>query len=516
MSVAPYQTPPELAPSEMAEDTASWPRTLGLTGFMAACLGVLILVLNGVDARLPVQFGNNFGFASIVLGMVLMLLHAARDTDQVIRRLYGNVGGLGLPLTGIILSLMPLIISATRAVPEGEERKLVSLFFPFGWTCFFSGLFFLIVYCKNETETASRQIGLYALGGFGAALALTGFVVGNILGGFVLTHGSVLALLGLAYLCAFVSQSGGADLGGRQPALAIGLLGLLVFVIALIRTLIPHETPYFIPAGLLLMLLGGGYAAVSLFLVSDRQLVVLIRRELSAYFYSPIAYLVLFINVLVAFLNYHLFTERLAMMPLAEPILGQFMLSSIYWAFAVVFMVPALTMRLVSEEKRSGTYEVLMCAPVSEATVLLSKLFSGVIFYMLTWGVWGVYLVALRAEGGPPFEYRPILSFILALLSSGFAMIAMGLFFSCLTKNQIVAAGLTFFGMLVYVALFFASQSARPESAQQAIFTHLNFLNLWFESIEGRVHVKDMVLQFSMTFFWFFLALKTLEARRWA
>jgi ABC-type transport system involved in multi-copper enzyme maturation permease subunit len=202
-------------------------------------------------------------------------------------------------------------------------------------------------------------------------------------------------------------------------------------------------------------------------------------------------------------------------MPLAEPILGQFMLSSIYWAFVVIFMVPALTMRLVSEEKRSGTYEVLMCAPVSESTVLLSKLFSGVIFYMLSWSVWGIYLVALRAEGGPPFEYRPILSFSLALLVSGFAMVSMGLFFSCLTKNQIVAAGLTFFGMLVYVALFFASQSAKPDSAQQVIFAHLNFLNLWFESIEGRVHVKDMVLQFSMTFFWYFLALKTLEARRW-
>ena len=94
-------------------------------------------------------------------------------------------------------------------------------------------------------------------------------------------------------------------------------------------------------------------------------------------------------------------------------------------------------------------------------------------------------------------------------------MVSMGLFFSCLTKNQIVAAGLTFFGMLVYVALFFASQSAKPDSAQQVIFAHLNFLNLWFESIEGRVHVKDMVLQFSMTFFWYFLALKTLEARRW-
>ena len=515
MSSATYETPPELAPSEMTDDQASWPRTVGLTGFMAATVGVLILVLNAAGTTMALKFGNNVGFAAVVLGVVLMLFHAARDRDQVIRRLYGNIGGIGLPLVGVIFSLMPLMISATAKVDEGATRHYTSLFFPFGWACFFAGLLFLIVYCKNETEEASRQVGLYALVGFGAAFALTAFIFGNAVNGFVLTYGSVLALLGLAYLCAYVSQLGGADLGGYKPALALGALGAVVFLIALARTLIPHEQPFFIPNGLLLMTLGLGYAAVALFLVSDWQLIVLTRRELAAYFYSPIAYLVLFINVLVAFLNYHLFTERLARTPMAEPILGQFMLSTIYWAFVVVFMVPALTMRLVSEEKRSGTYEVLMCAPVSESTVLLSKLFSGVMFYMLTWSVWGIYLLALRAEGGPPFEYRPILSFFLALLVSGFTLMSMGLFFSCLTKNQIVAAGLTFFGMLVYVALLFAGKAARPESAQQVIFTHLTFFNLWFESIEGRVHLRDMFLQLSLTFFWYFLALKVLQARRW-
>ncbi|WP_020470217.1 ABC transporter permease [Zavarzinella formosa] len=515
MSSATYQTPPELAPSEMTDDQASWPRTVGLTGFMAVALGVLILILNGVDSKLAMQFGNNVGFAAIVLGMVFMLFHAARDTDQLIRRLYGTVGGLGLPLAGIILSVMPVIISATKALSEGETRKIVSLFFPFGWTCFFSGLFFLIIFCKNETEEGSRKTGLYALAGFGIAFALTGFVLGNIINGFILTYGSVLVLLGLVYLSAYVSQVGGADLEGYKPAIGIGLLGGLVFLVALARTLIPHETPYFIPGGLLLMTLGAGYAAVSLFMVSDWQLIVLTRRELAAYFYSPIAYLVLIINVVVAGINYHYFTEQLNRQPMLEPILGPFMFSSIFWAFVVVFMVPALTMRMISEEKRSGTYEVLMCAPVSEITVLLSKLLSGVIFYLMTWGVWGIFLLALRAESGMAFEYRPILSFVLALTISGFTLISMGLFFSCLTKNQIIAAGLTFFGMLFYVGLLFAAKEATPESPAQAIFKHLTFFSLWFESIEGRINLRDMVLQFSITFFWFFLSLKVLQARRW-
>jgi ABC-2 type transport system permease protein len=98
---------------------------------------------------------------------------------------------------------------------------------------------------------------------------------------------------------------------------------------------------------------------------------------------------------------------------------------------------------------------------------------------------------------------------------SGFTLMSMGLFFSCLTKNQIVAAGLTFFGMLTHVGLLYASWEAAPESTAQSVFSRLTFFTMWFESIEGRINVRDMVLQFSVTFFWFFLALKVLEARRW-
>src|SRR5262249_35782948 len=121
-------TPPEIAPSALTEDQASTARTIGLTGLMAVLLGVLILILNAAKARIGLEIGNNVGFAGILVGIAMMLYHASRDADQMIRRLYGYVGGIGLPTSGLILSLPPVIISASRSVPEGETRQIVSLF----------------------------------------------------------------------------------------------------------------------------------------------------------------------------------------------------------------------------------------------------------------------------------------------------------------------------------------------------------------------------------------------------
>src|SRR5687768_3169893 len=128
MSSDAYTAGPETAPSAMTEDQASTARTIGLTGLMAVVLGTLILILKAANARLPVEVGNNVGFAGIALGLAMMFFHATRDTDQLVRRLYGYVGGLGLPLSGLILSVLPLLISAARPTPEdGSPRPILSL-----------------------------------------------------------------------------------------------------------------------------------------------------------------------------------------------------------------------------------------------------------------------------------------------------------------------------------------------------------------------------------------------------
>lgn len=501
---------PEQAPSAITEDQESFARTVGLTGLMAVVLGTLILILNAARARLFLDLGNNVGFAGIAIGLAMMFFHAARDTDQLIRRLYGYVGGIGMALSGIILSLLPVAISAARS-----GQTVSTLFFPFGWACFLAGLFFLIPFCRNETEESNRRHGLLALAGLGTALAATGLIGGLIAGKFAGSYGSVLGLLGLLYLVAFISQLGGADLDGYYAAVAVGAFGVLVFLVALVRSVFPGSEPYFVPAGLLMMALGLAYFLTSIFLISDATLVVLIRRELLAYFCSPIAYILLLISALVAAWNFNIFAFLLARGAF-EPVVLYFYLGTLYGVFMLVFQVPALTMRLIAEEKRTGTYEVLMSAPVSETPVVLSKLIAALFFYMLVWTVWLLFLLDVRVESGSNFEYRPLISFYLALAASGAAFLSMGLFFSCLTRNQIVAAALTFVMMVVLIALFLVARDLPETSTRAIVLNHISFVQLWEEALYGRLHVRDLIIQVSIAVFWTFLSVKVLEARRWS
>ena len=518
MSSDAYTAGPETAPSALTEDQASTARTIGLTGLMAVVLGTLILILNAAKARLPVEVGNNVGFAGIAVGLAMMFFHATRDTDQLIRRLYGYVGGLGLPLSGLILSVLPLIITAARPAPDdGSPKPIVSLFFPFGWAGFLAGLFFLLPFCRNETEESHRRYGVLGMGGLGVGLALTGLVGGLIHPGFALTYGSVLALLGLAYLTAYIHQLGGADQAGHKPALALGAVGLLVIVGAVIRS-VAGGYAYFVPTGLILMALGLAYAVTSLFLVSDARVIVLTRRELLGYFCSPIAYILLFISALVAWVNYNEFADSVAGTRgvMFEPIVLPFFLGTLFGAFMLVFQVPALTMRSFAEEKRTGTYEVLMCAPVSEAPVVVSKVLAALAFFMLIWAVWLVFLLDLRVQSGKEFDYRPIITFYLVLLVNGAAFIAMGVFFSSLTRNQIVAAALTFVGMLAWLVPFYVLRTIPEETAKHVVLRPLSFVHLWLDALQGRLHVRDLFVQGSIAVFFCFLTVKVLEARRWS
>jgi ABC-type transport system involved in multi-copper enzyme maturation permease subunit len=301
-------------------------------------------------------------------------------------------------------------------------------------------------------------------------------------------------------------------------------LGAAVFLVALGRSLAPllsDSMPrYFLPSGFLLMSAGAFYALFATALVTDNRLVVLTRRELASYFYSPIAYIVLFGLTAVGWLTYLQFVDRLVEFAargtsFPEPIVRLFFID-IYPVMTVIFVVPVVTMRLLSEERRTGTLEVLLTAPVGEVTVVLSKFFAALIYYLFLWIPWGLFLLALRLEGGSAFDYRPLLSFAVILVATGAAFIAMGVFFSALTRNQIIAAVLTFLGMMVLLAFFFLKDLERIGPNWQNVFTQLGFVDLWIESLNGKLYLRSVILQLSLAVFWLFLAVKALEARKWS
>jgi ABC-2 type transport system permease protein len=296
-------------------------------------------------------------------------------------------------------------------------------------------------------------------------------------------------------------------------------VGLIVFLIALARSIYFGGYHYFVPTGLVLMALGLAYVITAVFLVSDATVVVLTRRELLAYFCSPVAYILLFLSALVAWANYNEFAEMLlgTRGEMFEPItLPFFMHATILAPVMLLIQVPALTMRSFAEEKRSGTYEVLMCAPVSEAPVVVSKVLACLTIFMLIWGIWLVFLLDLRVQSGKEFDYRPLITFYLVLLINGAAFISMGVFFSSLTRNQIVAFALAFVGMLAWLVPFYVMRGIPEETTKYVVLRPLSFIHLWFDSLSGRLHVRDLFVQASIAVFWSFLTVKVLEARRWS
>jgi len=158
----------------------------------------------------------------------------------------------------------------------------------------------------------------------------------------------------------------------------------------------------------------------------------------------------------------------------------------------------------------------MFTAPVREFTVVLSKFFAAFLVYLVAWAPLGLFLVSLRVEGGREFDYRPLLSFYLALACSGAGFIAMGLFFSSLTRNQVASAILTFVGMLVMTVVFIFNRGQNPDSAWGVFLTHVSYIDLWLRSLEGVVVPRLLVFHLSMAVFWLFLTTKVLEARRWS
>jgi ABC-2 type transport system permease protein len=437
--------------------------------------------------------------------------------------MWKGLAWLGL---GLLLSLLPA---------TGVKLFANAGFLPFGLFGLVLGLLFLLAFSRNETDTWVRDMVTYAVGGLGSVMAVIGFLFGTINSDFLLPTGSLLILLGLFFLWSFIGMRSSAEPWGHRASLAMGALGGAAFLIAFFRSVIvpvlvawgwmdPRES-YAIPFGLLLM--GGGllYAAVAVGIVSDHPLVVLSRKELASIFFSPIAYTLLIGFQLIGFglFFYWLVGSLWSLDPgrgqvyaneVPEPIVKYY-----FWGFFPVvcsmFVVPVLTMRTLSEEKRTGTIEMLLTAPINEVSVVVSKFIAVFAFFMILWVPLGLYLVGLRAETGKTFDYLPVLAFYIALAASGAGFVSMGIFCSSVTQNQIAAALLAFVGMVVLTLFYFLEHVVPFGASMRAVIGHMSYVDLWQIAVEGKLTSWDLLFHLSAAFFWLFLAVKVLESRKW-
>ncbi|MFL5243253.1 MAG: ABC transporter permease [Gemmataceae bacterium] len=509
---------PEQAPSVMGEPAPMFARVLGMIGLLLVMAGSLILLINnyGSKSTLAAYLGPGWGTFIGVFGIGLMLYHAVQDADLEMRRAYMVFGYLWLVI-GAIVSVIP------------ADGHAGARFLPYGFTCFSLGLLFVSAFLRNETEARQRDLAIYVLGGIGVALGVGGFLFGSIFTQFLFPRGVVVVLLALPFWWAFASLRGTSTDQGYYAGVAMGATGLLFFVIALIRSVIPPLAGYFrwsgnyagylMPYGLVLMGCGAVYFLVAVLLCSDAQVVVQTRRELISYFQSPLAYIIILGFGLLAaymfllFVLFYLWTNGIPRAQL-EPIVRYYLASGIY-PVSLVIVVPMLTMRLFSEEKRSGTLEMLLTTPLSEWVLVVSKFLAALFFLMLIHLPWALEFVGLRDIADKPFDYRPLLAFFVALLFTGANLVAMGLFFSSLTRNQLTAALLTFVGLLILVTAKSFQEFLTKDGLLYIIVEHLSFLDVLVKSLEGRLALRDLFIQISACVFWLFLTTKVLESRKW-
>ena len=244
-----------------------------------------------------------------------------------------------------------------------------------------------------------------------------------------------------------------------------------------------------------------------------RNVPALLRREWNAYFASVLGYLVLLFFLLVMGVTFAVVVSYLNRGP--TQLTAMKILFNMFWVPSLV-IVPMLTMRLLAEEKRSGTIEMLMTAPVPALEVVLAKWLGAVTLYGLMWALTGFYVLILRHfSGGTALDLGPILSGYLGVLLIGQFLIAIGVLASSMTKNQIAAALMSFaviFGLLIVVNWM---NFLFPGGPLGKLFHYLSAFEQIDEFSRGIVDVRPLVWYASGSALVLFLTVRVVESRKW-
>lgn len=237
------------------------------------------------------------------------------------------------------------------------------------------------------------------------------------------------------------------------------------------------------------------------------------NRELRAYFFSPLAYVVLFFFLVI---NGFVFAMIISFLndprsPAGRP-LDLFFGGTLFFWILLLFIAPVLTMRLLSEELRSGSIEVLMTAPVTEGQVVAGKYLAALAFYLFLWLPTLAYagVVAHYSE----VDWGPILAGYLGILGIGALFLSVGLFASAMTRSQLLAAIITFALLIFFFSFGLLENLVNNEGVREA-FGYLNLWNHMDEFAKGIVDTRRLVYYLSGTLFFLFLTSRALEDRKW-
>ena len=308
----------------------------------------------------------------------------------------------------------------------------------------------------------------------------------------------------LRYL--LTTQSAGVRRAGRVGSLVLVGLGLAYIVTFLVSVRNGGQMPWN-PEWLATV----AFALLTLGLVATYALWFpgcwhLTAKELRTYFASPIAYAVMMAVFGISNFIYWLTLKDMATRP-AENIA----MTTMTTCFLLVLISPLLTMRALAEEKRSGTYEILMTRPVHDLQVVVGK-FLGALGVMLAM-IAVLFIQPLIAELGGNPDWGPLWSAHVGLIGWAAAFVAIGVFTSALTSSQIAAAAMSWF-LLIVLWLLQALRSVAPGGAISKVGEYLSISGVMEEFARGTIDTTRLIYLASVTIFFLFAAWMTLFAGR--
>lgn len=229
------------------------------------------------------------------------------------------------------------------------------------------------------------------------------------------------------------------------------------------------------------------------------------KRELKAYFTSPLGYVFLAIFYAFSGLFFYIFSLSVGSTDISSVFLMMFMVLMVF--------VPLLTMRLLSEDKKQKTDQLILTAPVSLLSIVMGKFLAAYAIFAIGVAVMPVYGFVMSTFA--TVSWLPIWGNTVGLLLLGGIFVSIGLFISSLTENQMIAAIGGFFINLM-ILLMNTLKSALPNGFLQDVLSSISVYSRYTEITSGIFSLSSLIFFVSVIFIFLFLTVRVLEKRRWA
>lgn len=248
-----------------------------------------------------------------------------------------------------------------------------------------------------------------------------------------------------------------------------------------------------------------------------KSIFTIFRKELKSYFFSPIAFIVVFVFLIISGMFFFLYLQSFAQaqfdprlqiveegMNLNESVIRPF-LGTI--SVVLLLLIPLITMRLIADERKSFTAELLFTSPVRITSIIIGKYLASLLLFSMMIILSAVYIVVLISYGNP--DLGPVLSGYLGLFLMGGSFLAVGMFASSLTENQMIAAVICFGILLVFWII------GATSSAGDSVFGYLSIINHFENFAKGIIELNDVIYYLSFIFLGLYLAYIMLDSERW-